>query len=404
MRIINNSHLSYCTNIHSGETFKEVWNQLKEHTTIVYKKIETNTPFGIGLRLSALAAKEVLENNQLFDFKDWLFEHNMYVFTLNGFPYGGFHHTTVKDKVHHPDWQTRERMEYTKNLCDILSVLLPETVEGGISTSPLSYKYWYTKVSEIEEVKHKSCIQLLEVVRYMIKIKEQTGKLLHLDIEPEPDGVIETSDEWIDFFKKYLIPNGVTMLTKQLNMTSLEAETAIRTHVQLCYDICHFAVGYEDPEVVVGKMDQYGINIGKMQISSALKVNISKDEKQLAEIKNLLINFDEPTYLHQTVLKKREGGLQYYRDLKPALKKIDIKYHKELRTHFHVPVFTHNYSVLQSTQDDIIKTLNLWRKDPFTKHLEVETYTWEVLPDELKTDMDTLIFQEIEWVIQNLQS
>jgi hypothetical protein len=140
--LINEYHLTYCTNIHPGESWTETYNNLKQFIPKVKQEVSPDAPFGIGLRLSDKASSSLLEGNNLSVFKGWLEKNHCYVFTLNGFPFGGFHHQSVKDQVHQPDWTTQARLGYTLRLFDILAALLPEGIEGGISTSPLSYKYW----------------------------------------------------------------------------------------------------------------------------------------------------------------------------------------------------------------------------------------------------------------------
>jgi hypothetical protein len=164
---------------------------------------------------------------------------------MNGFPYGGFHHTKVKDQVHAPDWTTNERVSYTIRLFHILEELLPENMEGGISTSPLSYKYWH-EAGRQHEVFEKTTENILQVIEQLIQIKIKTGKLLHLDIEPEPDGLLESGPEFFDWYENYLLPMGETFLQKQRGYTPAESVHEIKEHMQLCYDVCHFAVGYEE--------------------------------------------------------------------------------------------------------------------------------------------------------------
>ena len=137
-------HLSYCTNIHPAETWEATFQSLQKYLLPIQSKLAPNKKLGIGLRLSNQASIELNQRNHLEAFKQWLNNHNLYVFTMNGFPYGAFHQQRVKDQVHQPDWSTKERFEYTKRLIDQLAYLLPEGMEGGISTSPISYKPWLT--------------------------------------------------------------------------------------------------------------------------------------------------------------------------------------------------------------------------------------------------------------------
>ncbi|ODS79262.1 MAG: hypothetical protein ABS44_21265 [Chryseobacterium sp. SCN 40-13] len=245
MKIRNEAHLSYCTNIHPGESWEEVFASLKQYTLAVKEKMAPETDFGIGLRLSYESAVTLSQAENCSAFKNWLDENKTYVFTINGFPYGNFHGQQVKDQVHAPDWLSHERVNYTCMLFDLLAQLLPKGMEGGISTSPLSYKYWYAIEEDRDLAKKKSCEHLVAVVLHLVQLNKWTGKKMHLDIEPEPDGLLENTDDFIDFFQNYLLKDGVIALIRQLKCTGAEARHYIREHLQLCYDVCHFAVAFE---------------------------------------------------------------------------------------------------------------------------------------------------------------
>ena len=132
--------LTYCSNIHPGESWEDHFAQLQQHVPLIKARVNPDGRFGIGLRLSNTASLELKNEETLSSFIEWLNENDCYVFTMNGFPYGSFHNTIVKDKVHAPDWTTQDRVDYTIRLAEILSKLLPKDMEGGISTSPLSYR------------------------------------------------------------------------------------------------------------------------------------------------------------------------------------------------------------------------------------------------------------------------
>ncbi|WP_420459658.1 metabolite traffic protein EboE [Neolewinella sp.] len=401
MHIPPHHHLTYCTNIHPGETWTEVRDSLK-YVLEVRDKLGVEGAFGIGLRLSARAAEELARPQVLRELKDWLARHDCYVFTMNGFPYGDFHGEVVKDQVHAPDWTTRERVEYTIRLFNILAELLPEGVEGGISTSPLSYRPWHRSPEAVREVTEKSVLQLMKVILHLVRIKEITGKSLHLDIEPEPDGMLENSRDFIDFYNDKVLTTGLDWLHDHLGTTREAAEAAIHEHLCLCYDVCHFAVAYEEPAAVLMALEAHGIHVGKLQISAALKTSLREDEADIALTRHSLLPYAEPIYLHQTALRDRDGTISQYSDLAPALDAMGNPHYTELRTHFHVPIYTDNYGILQSTNDAITETLRLWQADPFTHHLEVETYTWDVLPDHQRLGLTDSIARELEWVLPQL--
>ena len=396
MRIQHDTHLSYCTNIHAGESWPDVLQSLKEYCLPLKEALSPDAPFGIGLRLSNQSAEQLKEEATLKAFKDWLDAHGLYVFTMNGFPFGDFHFTSVKDKVHHPDWTTSERLNYTKHLFDILAQLLPEGWDGGVSTSPISYKYWHASEADLEQAKLRACEQMLDLVEHLIPIKLATGKVLHLDIEPEPDGILEDCAGFIQFYKEYLLKIAAPELARRRAIPLDQAEDHIRDHIQLCYDVCHFAVGFESPSEVIDAIEALDIGVGKIQISAALKAALGQDDTAVVQA---LAPFNESTYLHQVTLRDEEDQLSYYPDLGEGLDALKTAQYQELRTHFHVPIFTEAYGVLQSTQDQIVETLQLWKKRPFTKHLEVETYTWEVLPVTDKLPLRDSIERELKWVL-----
>ncbi|WOK08941.1 metabolite traffic protein EboE [Imperialibacter roseus] len=393
-------YLTYCSNIHAGESWADHFAALRKFIPSVKVKCSPDQPFGIGLRLSNEASIDLAKEGALVEFKDWLSTSDCYVFTMNGFPYGGFHNTRVKEQVHAPDWTTNDRVNYTTRLFDILSQLLPAGMEGGISTSPLTYRYWH-KPEELHNVFEVATMKMIEVAKHLKRLHDTTGQLLHLDIEPEPDGLLESGPEFIDWYKKYLLPLGVAELQKEFDLSVAEAEATIKRHVQLCYDVCHFAVGYENHQEVVNKLSALGIKTGKIQISAALKAPMASGESRnpvIAAFKG----FNESTYLHQVVARTQSDGFKRYPDLPEALADADNQDIKEWRSHFHVPLFVEDYGVLKSTQEDIVKVLDLQKTKPFTHHLEIETYTWEVLPDGLKLPIDESIVREMKWVINQL--
>lgn len=397
---IQNGHLTYCTNIHPGETWPEVFKSL-DYCLAVKAQVSPDQPFGIGLRLSAQAAQDLGRGTALAEFKNWLEEKDCYVFTMNGFPYGGFHNTVVKDQVHAPDWTTVERLDYTKLLFDQLSRLLPFEMEGGISTSPLSYRFWHKTEEALSAAVWDSTVHLIDLVAFLARLKERTGQSLHLDIEPEPDGILENCGEFIDYYEHTLLGKGAAALAKKMDISPAQAEEHIREHIQLCYDVCHFAVAYEDPQWVLDQLKAKDIKVGKIQISAAVKSLLKPGT--VDEIKSGLLPYNESTYLHQTVFATKDKKLAKYPDLGPALEQIDHPDYTELRTHFHVPIFTDTYGALRSTNDEIEKVLNIWNDNPFSNHLEVETYTWGVLPENNQLDLTASISRELSWVLERLE-
>ena len=399
MNIDKNHQLTYCTNIHPGFDWVTTFDSLKSHVGKIKKQVSPNKPFGLGLRLSNKASEELGFGVHLDEFKNWLVANDVYIFTMNGFPYGNFHNERVKDDVHTPDWTTVERLTYTKRLFDQLAELVPkEGKSGGISTSPISYRHWHESKQATKNAFLKGAEHLTEIILHLYNIEVNKGKYLHLDIEPEPDGMLENSDEVLRFFSEYLLPVARPALTEKLQKTEEEVDALIYRYITVCYDICHFSLAYEEPQETFEKFDTAGIKIGKIQVSAALK--IISDASGNDSIWKALSLFDEPTYLHQ-VTEKINGKVTTYNDLPIVLeKKGDFE---ELRAHFHVPIFLKEFGALYSTQDHILKVIECIKEHPVSEHLEIETYTWDVLPSALKRDLSDSIVRELDWFIDKMK-
>lgn len=395
------THLGYCTNIHPGESWAAHFQNLKTSVPAVKATFRPDAPLGLGLRLANEASLALAEPGALAELKTWLAENDLYVFTMNGFPYGGFHGVRVKDQVHAPDWTTPDRREYTSRLFRLLAQLLPDGLgAGGVSTSPLSYRFWWKTPEAQDAAVQKATRHILEVVDDLIDLSRTTGKTLHLDIEPEPDGILENSAEFIGWYETVLQPTAKAFFVEKRGFSESETRDRLRDHVRLCYDVCHFAVGYEQPADVLAMLDRAGIRVGKIQVSSALKVDLTQN---FSEKITALAHFDEPTYLHQVVARRVDGGFDRYPDLPEALAAASRGAHAEWRVHFHVPLFLEKYGVLDSTQDAVREVLRIQRETPFTSQLEVETYTWGVLPPAAQAPLNESIGRELDWVKTSLK-
>lgn len=389
-------HLTYCTNIHPASGFTEVWESLKRHALPLKAALSPDAPFGIGLRLSGEESREILEGDTLARFKTWLSENGLYVFTMNGFPHGPFHGQRVKAEVHAPDWRSEERVAYTMRLAQALAELLPEGLTGGISTSPLSYKAW---VDENDAATWRHLTEnVVRVAEGLAKLHSERGVLIHLDLEPEPDGLLENSRELIAFFRTWLLPVGGEMLAERLGVSANEAHDLLLTHIQVCFDICHVALAFEDPDDVLDAFEAHGIRVGKVQVSSALELTPDDAERTKATLEP----YNEPVYLHQVIGQNRDGSLTRFPDLPEALAALPQTEAQRWRVHFHVPVFLEGTDSFRTTQETIFKTLERQRRQPFTEHIEVETYTWSILPDALRLDLTASIKRELLWTRETL--
>ncbi len=400
MRLVDehSRHLTYCMNVHPGLTLDDVITNIKTWLPPLKERFSPDQPFGVGLRLAGEASREVIEEDRLRDLRTVLDEHGLYVFSMNGFPYGPFHGEAVKGNVHAPDWQDEERVAYTIRLIDILAALLPDgVVDGSISTSPLTYKPWIDP--DFPALWAVFVTNIVRIADHLVRVHQETGKLIHVDLEPEPDGLLGDGAELIRFFEDWLLPNGAPLLAERIGTDHSTARDLLLQHVRVCFDTCHVGVSYEQPRELLDRFDEIGIKVGKVQISSALEVSLPEDAAARATIASELEAFDEPVYLHQVIQRNRDGSLTRYRDLPEALPHITDTEAVEWRIHFHVPIFLERYEAFGSTQETILETFALLKERSLTNHLEIETYTWDVLPADMKQDLGTMISRELAWVL-----
>jgi sugar phosphate isomerase/epimerase len=390
-------HLTYCTNIHAADGWEGVLANLRQYAPPLKARFSADAPFGVGLRLSAREARELLDGNRLREFRQFLDDNGLYVAVINGFPYGHFHGAPVKASVYAPDWRDDARVEYTIDLIRILQALVPRGCDGGVSTAPLSYKAWMdvSDAAAWETVTRN----VVRVVEALVKVRREHGTVIHLDIEPEPDCVLENTAETVTFFRDWLFDAGARMLATALAVDIDQAKRELQEHVQLCFDCCHFAVEYEDPAAALRELQGAGIRIGRVQLSSALQVNFPDDAQSSKDVAARLRPFADTTYLHQ-VVEHGTGAIKHYPDLDVALDARSEHTGRDWRIHFHVPLFARDYDAFGSTQDYVEKVIGLAQQQRFTTHLEIETYTWDVLPAGLKLDLGESIAREYDWVLQ----
>lgn len=385
MELKNNTHLAYCTNVHRGQNWPETLDSLEKYALAVRLRVCPEGRFAIGLRLSNQAANELAQGSALLEFQRWLDKNDCYVFTINGFPFGQFHGASVKEKVYLPDWTSPERLAYTNLLFDLLAKLLPEGVDGSVSTLPGSFKAFIETRGQTQLIREN----LWRCVEHVAGVSERTGKKLHLGLEPEPLCLLENSAETISFFEQ--------LREEHKNDGRLDEFLGVN------YDCCHFAVEFEEPREALEAFKKAGIKLSKIHLSSALKTQVTREALAALE------KFSDDVYLHQVIARDSKGGLKFFRDLPEALadnskRKIQDSQLAEWRIHFHVPLYAPAVPPFQTTNDHLLGALDWLAENPgLCSHLEMETYTWEVLPGELKSR--TVVEQvaaEYDWTLGRL--
>jgi len=388
-------HLTYCSNIHAGETWDEIDRSLRHYIPRVKSKVSPDAPMGIGLRLSAIAARELSDPAVRARFKHFLAAQDCYVFTINAFPYGNFHGERVKEHVYEPDWRSQERLRFTNQVADILDDIAPPGLGASISTVPGAFRANVTTPADIAAITEG----FVRAAAHLETIRRRNGRVLALAIEPEPACFLETTAEAVRFFEDHLYAAPARALFSQLTGSLLAAaEAGLRRHLTLCFDVCHSAVAFEETQAALDAVRSAGISIGKLQLSSALRAT-----GHAATLERLLGRFDDRVYLHQTV-QRQDGLLTRYTDLPDAFASAQRgDSDAEWRVHCHVPVFLEHYETLASTQNNLREALSLCRVREVSPHLEVETYTWAVLPSGARNgDLGDDIVRELLWVRSEL--
>lgn len=372
-------HLCYCTNVHAGTTLKQTLANLERYALPVKQRVSPDAPMGVGLWLSAQAARQVVETDRAIELRHWLDERGLCVRTLNGFPHGDFHETVVKHRVYEPDWRNPARVTYTRDLIAILVELLPDESEGGISTLPIG---WRSALADDPEALRAAAGQLTELVHHLARVELDTGKLIHIDLEPEPGCALTTADDVTKFFQRHLL--------------GTPDDISVRSYLRVCHDVCHAAVMFEDQAAVFAQYKAVGIEVGKVQVSSAIDVDFEQlDDAQREAAMNELRAFAEDRYLHQTVVREPGGQTSFYEDLPQAL---TTPPRGHWRVHFHIPLFLENFGSLSTTQSQISIALQQARQAG-VQIFEAETYAWNVLPEPLRQDdLAHGIAREIQWL------
>lgn len=361
----------------------ETFAGLRKYTDAVRRRVSPGAPFGIGLRLGAVAAGELSADGGLRDdFRRWLDKNDCYVFTINGFPYGKFHGSRVKEQVFAPDWTTPERLDYTKRLFDLIDEFAPRGESVSVSTLPGSFKEFIRPGSDqVEEIYR----QLRACGEHLDRLRDRTGRDLHLGLEPEPLGLFETSEETIAFFGGLIEGLGA------------EARDRLLRNIGVNYDTCHLAVQFEGPAGAIGSLREAGIRISKIHLSSALSLQPTPETVERLAI------FHDDVYLHQVIVSDGTRVVRRFKDLPDAVAWFNATGDpgREWRVHFHIPIHSHPEALFADTRSHITELLALVGSDPgWCGHFEMETYTWEVMPEALRSgDVVDQIVSEYDWCL-----
>lgn len=390
-------HLSYSTLVHAGDTWGEMKASLEEFVPRVKQRVSPDAPFAVSLRMSA-AAVETLSGSarERAELRAFLDAHDLYLYTVNAFPYGPFKGRRVMEDVYEPDWSTEARVKYTIDVAELLAELTPADVDPSIQSAPLAFAANVHGEADVALL----TTNVLRVVAHLHALERRTRRRVKLALEPEPACYLETTDETIAFFEQRIFSAaGVAELARMARIPLSEAEHVVRRHLGVVFDIGHQTVGFEDITASLTGLVDAGVPIFKLQEAAALRV-----EELSEEMLPRLRMFTDTIYLSQSSLRTVDGTRRFLQlgDALDAFAADPMP--AELRTHFHVPVFLSDIGPFRTTRFGVVEALRLHRELPLSDHLEIETYTWDVLPDSLKTgDIVDYVVRELEFVRSQLQ-
>ena len=387
-------HLTYSTLVHPGDTWPEMWHSLTTYVPRVKARVCPDRPFGVSLRLSE-AATRVLTGSpaERARLRSFLTDNDLYLYTVNAFPYGPFKNQIVKAQVYEPDWRSEERTRYTMQVADILAEVGAPHLNPSIQSPPLGFKPRVTGPEVVEAY----AANLRRMAAHLHRLRERTGRTVTLGLEPEPCCFLETTAETVDFFTRVLRSGpSLEALGRELGMSSDSAREVLHRHVGTIYDICHQAVEFEDITASLQSLVDNQVPVFKLQEAAAVQVLEVTPDAVAA-----LRKYTGGVYLTQTI-QRRDGRLSRFLNLEEAIADFerDPAGQREWRIHFHVPIFLDGLDAhLRTTRFAIAEALAFHKARPISTQLEIETYTWDVLPAHLKSgDIVDYVTLEIEWV------
>lgn len=389
-----NAHLTYCLNVYPARSVEDIKDNVFIKAAAVKRALESrgcvDTPFGIGLWIPAFLIDGFREASFLNAFKQRLTDQGMYVFTLNGFPFGRFHAERVKENVYKPDWSTDKRMQYTIALADVLAQLLPENVTGSISTLPVTFKPW-ADPALIEE----AVSRLMDSVVHLSCIQEQKGRHIGLALEPEPGCFLEHTNDTTRFFEQEIFTKGSAYLEKQHNIQADTARQIITSHLGICLDTTHAGVMFEDPCRVIEILVSHDITVFKLHLGAAVTLDTARQPPRKA-----LAAFNDDVYLHQTSVLQESGKTLFFMDLPEALR---MEPDGNWRVHYHVPLSSALQGAIETTSSLVNDELFQAALKAGVKHYEVEIYTLNILPG-FSGSIEKIMTRELEWVLSRISA
>ncbi len=349
--------LCYCGNVHNARDLDELLASIESGPALVRDELGLDE-LGYGLWLSETALSDSIADGHT-RLRAALAKHQIRVSTMNAFPQGDCQAEVVKYQVYEPNWASAERLHYTLECAELLVLLLDDGCETGtISTLPLGVRGAMEDSAALE----RACENLCRAAISLEALATASGKSIRVCIEPEPGCYLETGADFIAFWQGPLARVAARMSCSE----------AVAAHLGMCLDTCHHALMFEDASALVKALSGAQIPVGKIQLSSAIRIDPNSSESMFA-----LRQLDEKRFLHQ-VIARVDGVVSACDDISGVG---SLPMTDDWRVHFHVPIHLAEFSGLGTTQNFMREILSLVPSLALPPQLEVETYTWQVMPE-----------------------
>lgn len=369
------SELMYCGNVHPCSTVREMIEQIDQYIIPIKKSRKLESMYlGVWFNCDLLA--DFYSNPQITEMLfDLMKKSSLIIKSLNAFPQREFHGVSIKENVYFPEWSEQSRLRYTLALAEFISKRRDSFAKSiSISTVPLGYKKSWTEQKQRLAVDH-----LKQLAMSLSSMHKQTGIHIRVCLEMEPDCVLETTTEMIAFLNQTL---------------DYQNNQEINNYIGVCFDVCHQAVMHESVKDSLNRLTREKINIGKIQVSNALRFK----SEHFEHVQSILANYINSPYLHQVKLLTN-NGVKSIADIDKDLSN-HVEFSEEVRIHFHIPINKRELSsTLLTTQHEIIETIDSLSSLAIKPDVEVETYTWRIIDKEVTSNsLSHYLVDEINWL------
>jgi len=386
--------LCYCLNLHPAEDLAGVRRGVEEITLALASRLGVRDGFGLGSWLAAAVAMPLGAGEGLEDYAGFVRDRGLDPFTYNAFPFGGFHRPGLKAGVFRPTWAETERVVYTASVARVAARAWERAGRRSSHVSISTHSGMHGADASDRAALLRCADNFARTAGLLARLERETGCRIVLGIEAEPRASAGTTAE-VARLLELVRERAAAVLPAEQAVERARATDVVRRHLGTCLDACHAAVEFEHPQDAYLSATHAGAPLAKLQFASALELSAPRENDVARE---RFFALDEPVYLHQVTGRLPDGALVRAGDLpevQAAYAAGDARWRAAApwRCHFHVPVdlgsVGRERGGLGTTRAHADELLAVALADPERwggdeLHLEIETYTWDILPGEAR--------------------